>query len=345
MARKSLVQIRDELGRLSRSGLDWQAFSAEAIGVIGGVVGADTWCVAAADPSTLMMTGITGDHPVDDHSRFFELEYGASDFLLQTDLARAKPHVGALHLTTRGRPQLSVRWREMFEPVGLHDQLRGALVSPSGCWGFFSLARAKSSRVFSDSDVAFVSAVVRKFAEGLRAAVLADRAQTPNASSDPALLMLADDLTVVEVSERTQEVLAESVQLGDPAPPEILAVAIQGRLSIERRPSGPLATTRLAGPKGWLRAHAIPLVRREQTRIAVILEHVPPTEAAELMLRAHGLTPRQAQVTRQVLAGCSTDEIAQALHVSPLTVQQHLKSVFAKLGVGSRRELVAKLYS
>jgi DNA-binding CsgD family transcriptional regulator len=52
---------------------------------------------------------------------------------------------------------------------------------------------------------------------------------------------------------------------------------------------------------------------------------------------------RERDICREVMAGHSTSDIAGRLFISSNTVQDHLKSVFGKVGVRSRGELVARL--
>src|SRR3954468_761839 len=73
------------------------------------------------------------------------------------------------------------------------------------------------------------------------------------------------------------------------------------------------------------------------------MESTPGADLAALLLAAHGLTRREQEVCQEVLAGRSTAEIATALFISANTVQNHLKSLFDKVGVRTRRELVARL--
>ncbi|HLM20700.1 MAG TPA: helix-turn-helix transcriptional regulator [Propionibacteriaceae bacterium] len=60
-------------------------------------------------------------------------------------------------------------------------------------------------------------------------------------------------------------------------------------------------------------------------------------------MAAYGLTEREQQLTRLVLQGFSTIDIAGHLVISVHTVQGHLRSVFAKTGVRTRRDLVTKI--
>ena len=53
------------------------------------------------------------------------------------------------------------------------------------------------------------------------------------------------------------------------------------------------------------------------------------------------VTRRERDVVTAVCAGLDTNTITQQLLISRHTVQDHLKSIFEKIGVHSRRELLA----
>ena len=61
------------------------------------------------------------------------------------------------------------------------------------------------------------------------------------------------------------------------------------------------------------------------------------------ILGSLGLTGRESEIALLVLRGTSTKAIAAQLHVSAYIVKDHLKSIFDKTGVRSRRDLVAQI--
>jgi DNA-binding CsgD family transcriptional regulator len=76
----------------------------------------------------------------------------------------------------------------------------------------------------------------------------------------------------------------------------------------------------------------------------VILEAARPHELAPLIAEAYGLTERERAVTQLIAQGLATQTIALRLHISPWTVQDHLKAIFEKVDVSTRGELVARMF-
>ena len=77
--------------------------------------------------------------------------------------------------------------------------------------------------------------------------------------------------------------------------------------------------------------------------IAVSIEPSSPAERSDLFARCHALTPRETELLAVLLNGADTKAIAEALFVSQHTVQDHLKSIFAKTGARNRRTLLARV--
>ena len=66
--------------------------------------------------------------------------------------------------------------------------------------------------------------------------------------------------------------------------------------------------------------------------------------SATVRLEAFGATAREREVATLLARGLSRAEMAEALVLSPHTVDDHVKNLYEKVGVASRQELVARVF-
>ncbi|HZA87120.1 MAG TPA: helix-turn-helix transcriptional regulator, partial [Acidimicrobiales bacterium] len=96
----------------------------------------------------------------------------------------------------------------------------------------------------------------------------------------------------------------------------------------------------------WVVVHASPMAGLGEGRhVAVVIEPAKAAELAPTILLAHGLTRREGQVAQLALQGKTNKRVARELRISEHTVEDHLKAIFAKVGVASRGELSAKIFA
>ncbi|GEL19800.1 response regulator transcription factor [Pseudonocardia asaccharolytica] len=79
--------------------------------------------------------------------------------------------------------------------------------------------------------------------------------------------------------------------------------------------------------------------------IVLVVEAATPADIAPILPAAWDLTEREQQITYLIARGAGTNEIAGKLFLPPFTVRDHIKTIFGKVGVASRGQLVARLYT
>ena len=344
-------RTEQEIVRVCHAGLDSRTLRVEALRCLRSVVPVDVLFCATVDPATLLFTGsVVEEIPEQVTSAFLANEFLENDVNKFVYLARAGQPVQGLYEATQGEPERSPRYREILAPLGFGDELRAALRVGAVTWGVVCLHRELASPGFTSAETAFLGQVAPHLAEGLRTALLMNAVSEPGPDG-PGLVVLTDDFSIASTTPGAERWLAE---LGDwprrSEPPQALRTVATRLEAIERAGETvpellPRARTQTRSGR-WLLLHAARLSGVSGDRqIAVILEPAGPAEVAPLVLQAYGLTDREAQVAQLVLRGLSTGEITDSLFITALTVQQHLKAVFDKTGVRSRRELVAQVFA
>jgi len=229
-------------------------------------------------------------------------------------------------------------------PLGMGDEMRVALRVGGTTWGFLCLHRSGANG-FTQGEMAVLRTVAPHAGEALRR-LSVDASVAATGGLSQAVILVADHL-VLAVAGAVDELGGDPLVVGGDLPLPLAAVV--GRLeAIESGDTGfdvPTAAIRMTTSGGALvTAHAARL--HDASGAGPVVLTIGPATSAErssLLLAAHGLTPAQSRVAKLVLQGRTTGQIVVELHISANTVQDHLKAVFDKVGVRSRRELVSAL--
>ncbi|MFY9916546.1 MAG: helix-turn-helix transcriptional regulator [Nocardioidaceae bacterium] len=340
----------DKVTRLTCQDLDLVTLWRESTEVMATVVphfGSPCWYTL--DPASLLITSHFNDDMPVFPPEWLANEYYGDDVHKLVDLAHSSAGVSTLYEATDGKPWTSERWQENVK-LGGDQELLARLQTRSGeVWGALGLYREPDRPLFDADDKRFVREASQSLAEGARRALLMAEAREPDSLDAPGLVVLAENWEVESTTpgvDRWLRDLPDGDWPNGRLPSAVLAVA--GR--VRRNGAHPEAADEIAVSRvrtnngSWIVLYGAALLSNHSTRVAVILERAHPFRITPLLMSAYGLTAREQEVTRLVLRGSSTAEIARETAISQNTVQQHLKNVFAKTGVRSRRDLVGKVF-
>ena len=337
--------------RLTSNAADLATLPEQLLQALAAVVPWDAYSWAAIDPRSLLPTGEMGTTiPFPSPLLFEEQELIARNFEPGDlrSMARAGRTVALLSEIVGDCKDQSLIYRRILRPNGLEHQLRCTLALDGVHWGQLHIERRPDRPDFSPSEVAVVEALVPHLAHALRRWLIAEPGITSSTIPPalPGVIVLNEDNQVNSISPEAEHWLGEwgVSDLGRP-PVAISAVVGAARARADGY-SDSIPSVRVRLKTGtWVHVRATHLAGSDSTaRTAVLLERGSADQVAPLIARANRLTARETEIATLVLRGLSTSDIAAALVISPYTVQDHLKSIFEKVGVRSRRQLAAEIF-
>ncbi|MEZ0072586.1 LuxR C-terminal-related transcriptional regulator [Planotetraspora sp. GP83] len=339
--RRAISDLQD----LANAGLTASDVFRQADPVLRDLLGFDAVCWHANDPATGLVTSVlTDDLELDDFRQAVQLEIWGDDVARFPEIRLSGRGADTLSRATGGVLHRSLRFREQIAPAGFGDELRAVFDAGGGMWGCAAFMRAPDRGPYRPGELALARRAARHVGVALQRSqhLEAQAAQKP---LPPAVVLLGPDNHLLSADERAEGLLDEFADdstaiFSVPTPFVMAAEQARAAVSGSRTP----APLRVRGRGGrWFVLHASLLRGRPEGPAAVVITSASPAEIMPVVFASYGLTHREREVALRVVQGNGTGDIAQALCMTPLTVQDHLKSIFTKAGVRSRREFVAQL--
>lgn len=331
-------RARRDIAALAALGLGVSELHAESIRLIDDKVSTDLTCWATIDPETLVISTMTGARIAPEYELWLaEAEYSANEPNRFAAMARRKQAMARLSEVPDGDRNSSTRFNNVWRPLGVDQELRVTFFTDGACWGAAGMVR--SGHDFTDRETDFLAAVAPAIASATRLAVRSEAGGRVS-GGNPAIVVVGGRGELCAATPAAQEWREGIDQIAPGRFMTMMQIMATGARSATS--GGFLARLRDARGR-WAVLRASPLIGEDQDQVAITIEPVNGDQLMSLLVAAYGLTAREREICREVIAGHSTADIAARLFISVNTVQDHLKSVFAKVGVRSRGELVARL--
>jgi DNA-binding CsgD family transcriptional regulator len=344
-------RARRELAQLATARLDNDRFRWEAAAVLRRAVGFDGWCWLLADPGARLPTRDLGEENViagQSVRRFSRRHPEAS----AVPWHRSARPVAVTSAETGGDLARDPVWRETFGPAGVGDCLSAPLMADGACWAQLHLHRDNCDAFFSEDDAGFVAEVAPMLAarlrDGLRTRSGDGDAAAGDEPAEPGTIITDEELSVTSMTPAAGDWIDRlgltNPSDAEPLPGFIYSIATRVALSRARGTEPPPgAQARLQAADGrWTVVRVAPLTGAAGGYV-ITLEAARSQDLAPLLMRAWSLTAREREVAQLVIDGLTSEDIGQALFISAYTVRDHVKAIFAKVGVGRRHDLIAAL--
>ncbi|TCC38758.1 helix-turn-helix transcriptional regulator [Kribbella speibonae] len=329
---------RRDIAALATSGMGVAELHAAAIEVVEQVVGSELTCWFGMDPGTLVISSMTSGAariPPEYEPRLAETEYAGTVPNSFAELARTAHQVARLSDLPYREVVGHRRLNEVWRPLGIEHEVRTTFVVDGDCWGGAGFVR--SGPDFSDREVEFLGSVAPVIGAATRVAVRTD-AHGYRGGVGPSIVVTgpSGEPRAITPAARTWQ-----DELDEIAPGRfdvLLRAVVTGT-----RASGTFQARVQTASREWVVLQGSRLLGDTDDEIVVTIEPASGQHLVGMLLAAYGLTTREREICLEIIAGHTTAAIADRLSISPHTIQDHLKSAFAKVGVRSRGELVATL--
>lgn len=214
----------------------------------------------------------------------------------------------------RGRPDRSLRYREILKPLGFAHEL-GSVFADGSAWGGMDLIRGADVPDFTTAEVALVHRFAPHVGAGLKAAALRSRAVAGWDNPDvPGVLNLDRDGSIISLTPAAERWLGDLEDLhpawrGGPTPTPVRMVAGALRRSPDPasgRDHDLFPRVRVRGRSGrWISLYASRAESLDGSPggTVVVIELARPEDVAWLNVASYGLTPARKRWSGSSRAG------------------------------------------